>query len=277
MSLDKKNTYVRHNHLCFNCLFVGHRTKDCRCSGRCHRCGKLQHHTSLHKEPTPTTNPVQSSSIRSTAEQTRYSTSSNADSTRESTALTSNTTPHVRESTALNTTSTANLLQMTSQVILESPEGKKLLARALLDPGASISLVTKRVVQSLQLKKDSHKLTITGAQGVSTGNSSHSATFTVRAVQSSRQSLTLMAAVVPKVTCDLPLQGAAGVRKLEHLNNLSLADPSFDQPGRVDLLIGCNLLQDVLTSEIKRRQSRSTCGHEHCVWMGDTRTFQARI
>ena len=103
---------------------------------------------------------------------------------------------------------------MTSQVILESPEGKKLLARALLDPGASISLVTKRVVQSLQLKKDSHKLTITGAQGVSTGNSLHSATFMVRAVQSSRPSLTLTAAVVPKVTCNLPLQGAAGVRNL---------------------------------------------------------------
>ena len=153
----------------------------------------------------------------------------------------------------MNTTSTNNLveptLQMTSQVILEYPEGKKLLARALLDPGASISLVTKRVVQSLQLKKDSHKLTFTGAQGVSTGNSLHSAAFMVRAVQSNQPSLTLMAAVVPKVTCDLPLQGAAGVRKLEHLKNISLADPSFDQPGRIDLLIGCSLLQDVLTSE----------------------------
>ena len=141
---------------------------------------------------------------------------------------------------------------MTSHIILESPEGKKLLVRALLDPGASISLVTKRVVQSLQLKKDSHKLTITGAQGVSTGNSSHSATFIVRAIQSSRPSLTLPAAVVPKVTCDLPLQGAAGVRKIEHLKNISLADPSFDQPGRIDLLIGCNLLQDVFSSEVKR-------------------------
>ena len=116
--------------------------------------------------------------MRSTAEQTRNSTSSNADSTRESTVLTSTTTLHVRESTALNTTSINNFveltLQMTSQVILESLEGKKLLARALLDPGASMSFVTERVVQSLQLKKDSHKLTITGAQGVSTGNSSHS-------------------------------------------------------------------------------------------------------
>ncbi len=77
----------------------------------------------------------------------------------------------------MNTTSTNLIeptLQMTSQVILESPGGRKLLARALLDPGASISLVTKRVVQSLQLKKDLHNVTITGAQGISTGSSSHS-------------------------------------------------------------------------------------------------------
>ncbi len=63
---------------------------------------------------------------------------------------------------------------MTTQVILESADGKQFLAKALLDPGASISLVGRRVVQQLQLKKHPHKLCITGAQGVSTGESSHS-------------------------------------------------------------------------------------------------------
>ena len=90
----------------------------------------------------------------------------------------------VRESTTLNTatatlnTATATLnmatpvnlveptLQMTAQVILESTDGKQFLARALLDPGASISLVGRKVVQQLQLKKHPHKLCITGAQGV---------------------------------------------------------------------------------------------------------------
>ena len=34
-------------------------------------------------------------------------------------------------------------LQMTSQVVLESPDGKQLLTRALLDTGASISVVCR--------------------------------------------------------------------------------------------------------------------------------------
>ena len=101
---------------------------------------------------------------------------------------------------------------MTSQVILESPNGKQLLTRALLDPGASISPVAKRVVQQLQLQKHSHQLSITGAQGVSTRSISHSVTFAIQAVNAVQPVLSLTAAVVPKVTCDLPLQGAAGVR-----------------------------------------------------------------
>ncbi len=87
---------------------------------------------------------------------------------------------------SMNTTSTNPIeptLPMTSQVILELPGGRTLLVRALLDPVACISLVTKRVVQSLQLKKDWHNVTITGAQGISTGSSSHSTTFLVRPVQ----------------------------------------------------------------------------------------------
>ena len=34
------------------------------------------------------------------------------------------------------------------------------------------------------------------------------------------------------------------------MKELPLADPHFDQPGRIDLLIGCNLLQDILGTDI---------------------------
>ena len=144
---------------------------------------------------------------------------------------------------------------MTSQVILEAPDGKNLLVRALLDTGASISLVTKRIAQQLQLKQETLKLSIVGAQGIHTGNSASSVTFTIKAVKSTSPKLSLTAAVVSKVTCDLPLQGANGVRNLPHLKELSFADPKFDQPERVDLLIGCNILQDILQSETRQGTS----------------------
>ena len=53
-------------------------------------------------------------------------------------------------------------LQMISQVILEAPSGKQIVARALLDPGKKIS----RAVQQLQLRKMPQSLVISGAQGI---------------------------------------------------------------------------------------------------------------
>ena len=60
-------------------------------------------------------------------------------------------------------------------------------------------------------------------QGVSTGSSLHSTTFAIKAVKAVQPSLSLTATVVPKMTCDLPLQGAAGVRNYNHLKDLPLA------------------------------------------------------
>ena len=93
-------------------------------------------------------------------------------------------------------------LQMTSQVILESPTGKQLMVRALLDPGASMMFVTKRVVQHLQLKKQPQALSITGAQGAFTGSSSHAVSLSLKPVKAVQPSLTLQASVMSKVTCE---------------------------------------------------------------------------
>ena len=75
--------------------------------------------------------------------------------------------------------------------------------------------------------------------------------------------------MVPKVTCDPPLQRANGVRDLPHIKNLSLADPHFDQLGWVDLLIGCNLLQDILRVETQQGEAyQHIRSSEDNIWMG---------
>ena len=58
--------------------------------------------------------------------------------------------------------------------------------------------------------------------------------------------LAVTAAIVPKVTCDLPLQGATHVRDMPHIRSLQLADPTFHLPGRVDLLLGCDVIPDIM-------------------------------
>ena len=52
----------------------------------------------------------------------------------------------------------------------------------------------------------------------------------------------ITAIVVPHVTCDLPLQPVYNSSKWEHLSNLTLADPKFAKPGKIDLLLGADIL-----------------------------------
>ena len=52
--------------------------------------------------------------------------------------------------------------------------------------------------------------------------------------------------MLPRVTCDLPLQPVHQDSKWTHLSDLHLADPDFGRPGKIDLLLGIDVYADVL-------------------------------
>ena len=83
----------------FNCLSAGHWTKYCRSSGWCRKCGKT-HHTSLHRD-TVTAPPAEASDTQVAAEQDVATVNAAAPLSQIEPSL-----------------------QMTSQVVLESPDGK---------------------------------------------------------------------------------------------------------------------------------------------------------
>ena len=73
--------------------------------------------------------------------------------------------------------------------------------------------------------------------------------MSVSPVNQQGPNLSTLAAVVQEVTCNLPLQGASHVRDMPHIKALTLADPTFHAPGRVDLLIGCDLIPEIILRE----------------------------
>ena len=136
---------------------------------------------------------------------------------------------------------------MNCQVRIKAPDGTSVKARALLDSGFTSSFVSERIVQSLGIDRHSRHLTISGIGGVShkTPISSIS-TFEISSLYKANAKYTITAIVVPCVTCDLPLQPVYETAKWDHLSNITLADPDFAVPGKIDLLLGADIYSDLL-------------------------------
>ena len=221
---DKMLSTVRSNNLCLNCLRPGHMSKNCTSIHRCRKCQK-PHHTLLHNEA-PQSNNVAHGQL---GEQSHASVVAPVSSSN------------------IQAGSSQKTLLMTCQLLVNAPNGSCIRVRGLLDSGSSTSFVSERVVQSLHLSRSSQTINISGIAGISHKSPLHSvADFSISPVSSPSQKLEITAVVVPRVTCDLPLQPIHLHSRWNHLTDLHLADPDFGRPGKIDILLGVDIYADVL-------------------------------
>ena len=111
---------------------------------------------------------------------------------------------------------------MTAQVQLTGSGGQTLSARALIDSGAGMSLVSNRVAQLLKLKLSKTDLQFSGVQGTPCKAAKHITNLSVSPVQVHAPTIRIAAAVVSTVTNDLPTQDLSAVSRLPHLTCIDL-------------------------------------------------------
>ena len=119
MTVQQRKTHVQSVSLCSNCLRSGHKSQDCPSSFRC-RLYKKQHNTLLHTDAAATTASV-------------------------------NHVLHVTDKEP-DTLQTQHKMMMTSLVVITGPTGEQLTVRAMLDSGAESSIISKKVMNTLNLK-----------------------------------------------------------------------------------------------------------------------------
>ena len=211
MGVGDRKAHVQSASLCSNCLRPGHKAGNCSSSYRCRLC-KAGHNTLLHIDSAVV--PVNTVCVETH-------------------------TPRLQKEGLL----------MTSQVKLTGPTGQTSVVTALLDSGAGVSVVSKRVMKSLQLQTLDEWLTVTGIEGPGNSIPRPTAWVTVSSLTED-WGRAVRVAVMPKVTADLPRSHLQVVRELPHLRDLSpLADPLFHVPKRVDLLLDVSFLDDAMLPE----------------------------
>ena len=199
-SVAQRLSHVKAKNLCSNCLAVGHITTACKSTYRCRDCGQ-SHHTTIHQESSP---------------------------------------PAQVHSTMVQSQQVPDALLMTAEVMLKGPGGHELKARAFLDPGAAISLISSRVTQILDPPLEPSRVRFSAVQGTPCKGSKYLTSVTISPLHS-KQEIQCRPAVVQTVTDEIPNRPLTPVHEFPHLLGLRLADPNFNIPGRVDILLGADL------------------------------------
>lgn len=220
MPVHDRREALRKNRLCYACLSDQHMVSQCAVTKPCSKCDD-KHHSLVHRN--------------------------NAS---ESNATIDNVAPIDPTVTVSSMTSSVihrNVMLGTALVHIRNHSGFVHTVRALIDGGSQISVLTTRCVDRLGLKLKRWTAAVTGLAGVEVP----SVVGQVKCVMTPRYAETpqipISAWVLNNITSSMPTRPMPSDVK-ERYSNLAMADPSFDQPGPIDLLIGADLYPLVMES-----------------------------
>ncbi|XP_055905489.1 uncharacterized protein LOC129940981 [Eupeodes corollae] len=239
--IQKRLEFAKKRKLCLNCLSSAHLTQSCTSTFTCSTC-QQKHHSLLHT-PEPV-NAMPASEHASTAA-VLQPTPPASSSTQNSQSGSSEKLPSsIENASAYNAFIAENtqsaVLLATALIKVMTPTGQPLQLRALVDPGSEASFITESAAQLLNMKKERSCANIIGVGETTTSTSKYKVTFTILSRVNANFSLQLNALVLPKLTALLPTQNITN-SNWSHLQNLTLADPSFNKTNKIDVLLGSDV------------------------------------
>ncbi|XP_076667997.1 uncharacterized protein LOC143368801 [Andrena cerasifolii] len=195
--------------LCYNCL-GRHQVKDCGSEKRCQLCNG-KHHTTIHEDST------------------------NSSEVIEATTNTS----------CCSANSLSAVLLATARLRVLQPDGGSRIVRALIDQGSEVSLLIEALAQQLRLPRRPANIRLVGVGNHSPERIRGKVQLEFTAHFNSTTRHVIAALVLPKITSYQPrLDGRT--TKWSHLGELTLADPSFESEGPIEMLLGADALALVL-------------------------------
>ncbi|XP_062538799.1 uncharacterized protein LOC134207095 [Armigeres subalbatus] len=226
--LKEKLDFVNSKRLCSNCFKNGHWVRDCNSKFCCRSCGK-KHNSLIHpgfQVSSGGSNNNESNGNTSTANSGRKDNVARAHVAAEAVE-------ELQEEAAGETTAgsysigakqgslSSSVFLSTVVVVIRDYNGGKQLARALLDSGSQVNVMSERMCQMLKLKRRTICVPITGV-GQAESMAKHAVTTTIT---SRRVTSELPTVTVPTSHWKIP-------------SDIQLADPQFNMSGRIDLLLG---------------------------------------
>jgi hypothetical protein len=151
--------------------------------------------------------------------------------------------PETSISTHATRTGQNQILLSTAIIKIQDVTNQTVLARALLDSGSQSNFITKELAYKLRLPRKNVSYNIVGVdQKISQSNFAVTTKIKGRTTsyEGDFEFLTLQ-----KITTNLPME-SINVNKIDLPDYIQLADPSYAQPGKIDMLIGAECFYNIL-------------------------------
>lgn len=236
MTPKERQEFVQNTHLCFNCLSPTHRVLKCRQSMGCRRCGR-RHHTMLHFE--------RESRLEQPPPSAAPASSQNPESAMTSRADTNITTTFSRQAMQAN-----SVLLATAEVKVSNVSGCRQTVRVLLDQGSQASFITEATAKFLGLERQPVRGWVSGL-GDGRTRVKHAVSIRCKSRHNPDSSVLVNAYILPSLTSLLPATQLQPTEWRE-IESLSLADPTYTTPGKIDMLLGAEVYAEVLVDGMKK-------------------------
>ncbi|XP_063358857.1 uncharacterized protein LOC134648296 [Cydia amplana] len=223
-SVDERMAITTERKWCYNCLNASHSVRQCTSIFSCQKC-KRKHHTLLHREQAasnPEPSGEKSSSVVLLAKESL---------------------------TPSNSPSNTTVLLATALVQIRDASGEFQTFRALLDAGSQNNLLTTQAAQRLKLEPtptSEGPCGLGGAPATVTGK----VTCDIGAKDTVHFRLEMF--VSPHICDEQPI-GRLNTSGWEELKTLPLADPGFDIPGPIDVLLAADVFAESLLDQRLKR------------------------
>lgn len=231
-SLEGRLELVHKHKLCYICLKSNHNFRLCKVAkcGKCHR----RHHELLHDSRQSSSTPT------------------NATNPQVPTVALNSSGQHSSQNHALvaskKSTVHDQVLLSTALVKVRSMEGNWVILRAFLDGGAQRNVITEDCVQRLKLKRFSCDVPVTGIGQIDAGTYRKGAIVPLKSCVDDSFQFSLAAVVMKNISSNLPNE-EFDISLWSYLNGLNLADCKFNEPGKIDLLIGAEFYLSLLKDD----------------------------
>lgn len=226
MPVSTRIEQVKTKKVCLNCLRPDHIAINCK-SQKCRKCGK-SHNTLLHLGE-------DTNGERANEEEKRTLQKQGAgDETKEVV------------STHVATKESIHRILPTAIVEIVGRAGQTRKCNMLLDSGSQANFMTASLCAKIGLRTARVNISVSEINQVET-KVLETAKAKVKSMHCDfEEELVFM--VVPKITARLPNEPLR-FRRADIPSDISLADPDFHKPKRIDLLIGVDLFWDLISDE----------------------------